>query len=64
MHAVMITFQSSAHLDDLVAPFTDYARALEGVRHLERTLVRGACTLTARLTKEAGRIICDCGTAR
>ena len=28
MHAVLITFTSSASLDDLKEPFTDYANAL------------------------------------
>ena len=31
MHAVLITFQWSANLDDLAAPFTAYARALQQV---------------------------------
>lgn len=31
MHAVIITFHSTASLDDLVGPFTDYAHALGGV---------------------------------
>ncbi len=31
MHAVLITFQSSASLDDLAAPSTEYARALQAV---------------------------------
>ena len=31
MHAVLITFESSAGLDDLKGPFTEYANALQGV---------------------------------
>ncbi len=31
MHAVLITFDSSAALDDLSAPFTEYAAALNNV---------------------------------
>ena len=34
MHAVLITFTSSASLDDLKGPFTDYANALRGVTGL------------------------------
>ncbi len=46
MHAVMITFRSSADLDDLVAPFTDYARALGGVPGLvAKTWLRDGATL-------------------
>jgi len=31
MHAVLITFSSSAGLDSLQEPFTEYAKALKGV---------------------------------
>ena len=31
MHAVLITFASSANLDDLVGPFAEYATALQNV---------------------------------
>jgi len=31
MHAVLITFESSADVDDLKGPFTEYANALQGV---------------------------------
>lgn len=34
MHGVLITFKSSAPLDDLKEPFTAYAQALRGVRGL------------------------------
>ena len=34
MHAVLITFSSSAGLDSLRDPFTEYARALKGVAGL------------------------------
>jgi hypothetical protein len=35
MHAVLITFRSSADLEALVGPFTDYAHALAAVPGLE-----------------------------
>ena len=34
MHAVLITFTSSASLDALKAPFTDYAKALRSIKGL------------------------------
>ena len=46
MHAVMITFGSSASLGDLKAPFTDYANALTGVEGLiSKTWIRDGSTL-------------------
>jgi hypothetical protein len=46
MHAVLITFTSSANLDDLKAPFTDYANALKGVEGLvSKTWIREGSTL-------------------
>ncbi len=46
MHATLITFQSSAALDTLVAPFTDYAHALESVPGLvAKTWLRDGGTL-------------------
>jgi hypothetical protein len=46
MHAVLITFKSSASLDDLKAPFTDYANALRGVTGLvAKTWIRDGSTL-------------------
>ena len=34
MHAVLITFRSEAPLEDLAAPFTDYANAMRDVEGL------------------------------
>ena len=34
MHAVLITFESTAEMDDLKGPFTDYANALHGMAGL------------------------------
>lgn len=46
MHAVLITFTSAASLDDLKAPFTDYANALRGVEGLvSKTWIRDGSTL-------------------
>ena len=46
MHAVLITFTSSASLDALKAPFTDYAKALRGVKGLvAKTWIREGTTL-------------------
>jgi len=46
MHSVLITFSSSASLDDLKAPFTDYANALRGVNGLvAKTWIRDGSTL-------------------
>jgi len=46
MHAVLITFRSSADLDDLVGPFTEYATALQGVAGLvAKTWIRDGATL-------------------
>ena len=46
MHAVLITFQSSANLDDLAGPFTDYATALQRVAGLvSKTWIRDGATL-------------------
>ncbi len=46
MHAVLITFTSSASLDDLKAPFTDYANAMRGVGGLvSKTWIREGSTL-------------------
>ena len=46
MHAVLITFTSSASLDDLKAPFTDYANALRGVEGLvSKTWIREGSTV-------------------
>lgn len=46
MHAVLITFQSSANLDDLVGPFTEYAQALQGVEGLVvKTWIQDGTTL-------------------
>ncbi len=46
MHAVLITFQSTADLDKLVGPFTDYAHALTAVPGLvSKTWLRDAATL-------------------
>ncbi len=46
MHSVLITFSSSANLDDLKAPFTDYANALRGVGGLvAKTWIRDGSTL-------------------
>jgi len=45
-HAVLITFTSSASLDNLKAPFTDYANALKGVEGLmSKTWIREGSTL-------------------
>ncbi len=46
MHAVLITFATSASLDDLKGPFTDYANALKGVSGLvAKTWIRDGSTL-------------------
>ena len=46
MHAVLITFQSTADLDALVGPFTDYAHALATVPGLvTKTWLRDGATL-------------------
>ena len=46
MHAVLITFSSSASLDDLKGPFTDYANALKGVAGLvAKTWIQDGPTL-------------------
>jgi hypothetical protein len=46
MHAVLITFTSSASLGDLKAPFTDYANALRAVEGLvSKTWIREGPTL-------------------
>jgi hypothetical protein len=46
MHAVLITFQSTASLDDLVGPFTDYAHSLGAVPGLvAKTWLRDGATL-------------------
>ena len=46
MHAVLITFTSSASLDDLKGPFTDYAKALKGVSGLvAKTWIQEGSTL-------------------
>ena len=46
MHAVLITFRSSATLDDLREPFTDYARAMCDVDGLvAKTWIRDGETI-------------------
>ncbi len=46
MHAVLITFQSSANLDDLVEPFTEYATALQRVPgFVVKTWIQDGATL-------------------
>ena len=46
MHAVLITFESSADLDDLKGPFTDYANALLTMSGLvAKTWIRDESTL-------------------
>ncbi len=46
MHAVLITFTSSASPDDMKGPFTDYANALKGVSGLvSKTWIRDGSTL-------------------
>jgi hypothetical protein len=46
MHAVLITFSSSASLDSLRGPFTEYAKALKGVAGLvAKTWIRDETTL-------------------
>ena len=46
MHAVLITFSSSASLNDLKGPFTEYAKALKGVAGLvAKTWIRDETTL-------------------
>jgi hypothetical protein len=46
MHAVLITFESTAELDDLKGPFTDYANALHGIGGLAcKTWIRDGSTL-------------------
>jgi len=45
MHGVLITFTSSAGLDELKAPFTDYANALKGMTGLvAKTWIRDGST--------------------
>ncbi len=60
MHAVLITFRSSATLEDLREPFTDYAHALCNVEGLvAKTWIRDGETLggfhvfTTRTASEA-----------
>lgn len=46
MHAVLITFTSAASLDQLAAPFEEYANALQSVRGLiMKTWIADATTL-------------------
>ena len=46
MHAVLITFTSSASLDELKGPFTDYANAQRGVTGLvAKTWIQDGSTL-------------------
>ena len=46
MHAMLITFESAAELDDLKGPFTDYANALHGTMGLVcKTWIRDGSTL-------------------
>jgi hypothetical protein len=46
MHAVLITFQSSADLNDLKGPFVDYANALRGMPGLVcKTWIKSGSTL-------------------
>jgi len=46
MHAVLITFTSSASLDDLKGPFTDYANALREMQGLiVKTWIRDGSTV-------------------
>jgi hypothetical protein len=46
MHALLITFESTAGLDDLKGPFTDYANALHGIEGLVcKTWIRDGATL-------------------
>ncbi len=46
MHAVLITFESAAEMDDLKGPFTDYANALHGMGGLVcKTWIRDESTL-------------------
>lgn len=46
MHAVLITFSSSASFDDLKRPFTDFANALGAVAGLvAKTWIRDGSTL-------------------
>ena len=46
MHAVLITFSSSANLEALKAPFTDYAKALRSIKGLvAKTWIRDGSTL-------------------
>ena len=46
MHAVLITFTSSANLDDLVGPFTEYTQALQRVEGLmTKTWIQDGATL-------------------
>ncbi len=45
MHGVLITFESTAGLDDLKGPFTDYANALLGIEGLVcKTWIRDEST--------------------
>jgi len=45
MHGVLITFTSSAGLDELKPPFTDYANALKGMTGLvAKTWIRDGST--------------------
>ena len=46
MHGVLITFESTAEMDDLKGPFTDYANALHGMVGLVcKTWIRDGSTL-------------------
>jgi hypothetical protein len=46
MHALLITFSSSAGLDDLKGPFTEYANALKGITGLvAKTWIQDGSTL-------------------
>ena len=46
MHAMLITFESTAGMDDLKGPFTDYANALHGIGGLVcKTWIRDGSTL-------------------
>jgi hypothetical protein len=50
MHAVLITFTSSASLDDLKGPFTDYANALREMQGLiVKTWIRHGRTLESAM---------------
>ncbi|MDQ6834356.1 MAG: hypothetical protein M3008_13250 [Chloroflexota bacterium] len=46
MHAVLITFQSSTDLDDLVGPFAEYATTLQRIKGLvAKTWIQDGTTL-------------------